>query len=78
MIIALLLWLVALFLEGPLLVGVREAARELGLGRDQTYQLCKDGRIRTVSFNRKVLIPRVELEAFIQRELERGREEKAP
>ena len=58
--------------SAPLLVGVREAARELGIGRDSAYALVREGRLRHVSLGRRVLIPRTELEAFVQRELEDG------
>jgi len=54
----------------PLLVGVREAARELGIGRDAAYALVREGRLRHVSLGRRVLIPRSELEAFVARETE--------
>jgi excisionase family DNA binding protein len=52
----------------PLLIGVREAARLLNLGRDSTYQLVREGRLRSVSIGRRVLIPRTELSAFVERE----------
>jgi len=51
-----------------LLVSVREAARELGLGRDSTYSLVRVGRLRSVRVGRRVLVPRAELEAFVVRE----------
>jgi len=52
----------------PLLLSVREAARLLGLGRDSTYQLIREGRLRAVRIGRRLLIPRTELEDFVQRE----------
>lgn len=55
----------------PLLLGVREAARRLGLGRDAAYSLVREGRLRSVRVGRRVLIPRVELEAFLAREMAR-------
>ncbi len=52
-----------------LLLGVREAARELGIGRDTCYTLVREGRLRSVSLGRRrILIPRTELEAFVDRE----------
>jgi excisionase family DNA binding protein len=54
----------------PLLVSVREAARLLGLGRDNTYALVRDGRLRSVGVGRKRLVPRIELERWIASELE--------
>lgn len=58
----------------PLLVSVREAARELGVGRDTCYQLAREGRLRTVRVGRRVLVPRSELQSFVEREVERGAE----
>lgn len=57
--------------DGPLLVSVREAAAELGLGRDSVYRCVAEGRLRSVRVNRKVLIPRTELVAFVERESSR-------
>jgi excisionase family DNA binding protein len=54
--------------DSPLLVGVREAARELGIGRDAAYELVRAGRLRHVSLGRRVLIPRSELSNFVARE----------
>ncbi|MDP9329992.1 MAG: helix-turn-helix domain-containing protein [Actinomycetota bacterium] len=56
----------------PLLLGVRDAAHELGIGRDSAYALVREGRLRHVSVNRRILIPRTELAAFVAREV--GRE----
>jgi excisionase family DNA binding protein len=53
----------------PLLLGVKAAARELGIGRDQAYALVKQGRLRSVSLGRRALIPRSELSEFIRREV---------
>jgi excisionase family DNA binding protein len=52
----------------PLLISVREAAQRLGLGRDRTYQLIREGRLRSVALGRKRLVPVVELAAFVARE----------
>jgi excisionase family DNA binding protein len=52
----------------PLLVTVREAAALLGLGRDRAYELVRSGRIRCIQVGRKRLVPRSELEAFVERE----------
>lgn len=56
----------------PLLVSVREAARRLGAGRDTTYRLIHEGRLRTIRLNRRLLVPVVELERFVERESENG------
>jgi excisionase family DNA binding protein len=51
-----------------LLVSVRDAASELGIGRDACYGLVREGRLRSISIGRKRLIPRSELAAFVARE----------
>ena len=51
-----------------LLLSVRDAAHELGIGRDTAYQLVREGRLRSIAVGRKRLIPRAELAAFIDRE----------
>jgi excisionase family DNA binding protein len=55
----------------PLLISVREAAQRLGLGRDTAYQLVREGRLRSLSVNRRILIPVAELPLFIEREARR-------
>jgi excisionase family DNA binding protein len=52
----------------PLLVGVRDAAHRLGLGRDATYQLVREGRLRAIHVGRRVLVPVTELADFVARE----------
>lgn len=54
-----------------LLVSVRDAARELGIGRDSAYALVREGRLRSISVGRRILVPRAELERFIEREADR-------
>jgi excisionase family DNA binding protein len=56
---------------GPLLLTVREAVPITGIGRDTLCRLVAEGRIRTVAVGRKRLIPRRELDAWIERELHR-------
>jgi excisionase family DNA binding protein len=53
--------------EGPLFVGVREAARILGTGRDSTYDLVKSGRLPSVRIGRRYLIPRDALIEWVRR-----------
>jgi len=51
-----------------LTVNVHEAARLIGCGRDAAYALVREGRLRSIRIGRRVLIPRTEIEAFIERE----------
>lgn len=53
----------------PLLVGVRAAAEILGVGRDATYRLVREGRLRSVFVAGRRLVPRRELEDFVRREV---------
>jgi len=46
----------------PRLVGIREAAGELGVSRDTVRRLIKAGKLRLVRISRRVLIPRQELD----------------
>lgn len=55
-----------------LLLSVREAARALGLGRDATYRLVREGRLRSIRVGRRLFVPRSELGAFIEREIHEG------
>lgn len=55
-------------MNGPLLLSVRDAARQLGIGRDTCYELVRCGRLRSVAIGRRRLIPFRELEAFAERE----------
>jgi len=54
--------------EQSLTVGVREASRVIGIGRDACYDLVREGRLRSISIGRSIRIPRSELEAFVRRE----------
>lgn len=55
--------------DGPLLLPVRLAHKEAGIGRDHMYRLINSGEIRAVSVGRKRLVPRKELDRWIEREL---------
>jgi excisionase family DNA binding protein len=53
----------------PLLLSVRDAARRLGVGRDFTYRLVREGRLAHLSVGRRMLIPVAALERWIEEEL---------
>jgi excisionase family DNA binding protein len=59
-------------MTGPLLLPVPVAAQRLGIGRDAAYRFVREGRLRTLSVGRRVLVPLTELEDFIRRELNAG------
>ena len=54
----------------PLLVGVKDAARMAGVGRDWFYSAVREGRVRSLRVGRRRLIPVTELKAWIARELD--------
>jgi excisionase family DNA binding protein len=58
----------------PLLLPAKDAFRLIGVGRDAGYRLVAEGRIRALRMGRRVLIPRTECEAFVEREAARSRE----
>ncbi len=51
-----------------LTLDVVEAAQLLGLGRNTTYTLVRSGRLRSVRIGRRLVIPRSEVDAFLERE----------
>lgn len=53
-----------------LLLSPDEFREALGgaIGRNSIYELIRAGRVRAVKLGRKLLIPRREVEAFIERE----------
>lgn len=51
-----------------LTLDVAEAAELLGLGRNTTYTLVRSGRLRSVRVGRRLVIPRSEVDAFLERE----------
>lgn len=57
--------------ETPLLT-ILEAAQQLRVSRWQIYELLNQGRLPSVYINRRRLIPRAELNAFVQRLREQG------
>ena len=48
-----------------LLLGVREAALLLGIGRDSAYALVREGRLPSVRIGRRILVPRAALEQWV-------------
>ncbi len=51
---------------------VRDAARMLGIGRESCYTLIRSGALRVLKIGDvggKIRVPRMELEAFIERQL---------
>lgn len=44
------------------------AALDGAIGRNSAYELIRAGRIRSIKLGRKILIPQVEVNAFIERE----------
>ena len=61
----------------PVLLSVEEAARCLGVGRTQVFVLLRQGALKSVRIGRRRLIPRSELDAYVQRELDRVRDEES-
>ncbi len=56
--------------ELPLLYTIPEAAKMLGIGRTNVYQLMNDGRLRFVKIGKRRLVPRSVLEVFVEDLLE--------
>ena len=43
--------------DAPLLIGVRDAAKRLGVGRETAYSLARTGALPSVRIGRRILIP---------------------
>jgi excisionase family DNA binding protein len=46
---------------------IPEAARALGIGRNQAYEAAKRGEIPTIRIGKRVLVPTVALKAMLNR-----------
>ena len=53
-----------------LTVSILDAARALGMGRDAAYSEARAGRLRVIRVGRKIRVPRIELEAYITRQIQ--------
>ena len=49
----------------PLVLRVRQVAALLQVSRPIVYEMCKDGRLQSISVGRSIRIPRSAVEAFI-------------
>ncbi len=47
---------------------IEEAAKELGVGRNQAYEAAHKGEIPTVRIGRRILVPRVAFERLLSGE----------
>jgi len=54
-------------------MGVREAARSLGIGRDSAYALVREGRLPAIRIGRRILVPKAALERWVDEESSKGR-----
>ena len=53
-----------------LTVSIWDAARALGMGREAAYSEARAGRLRVIRVGRKIRVPRIELEAYITRQIQ--------
>jgi excisionase family DNA binding protein len=51
---------------------IKEVAKILGIGSTHAHNLVKTGRLKHVLVGKRKLIPRKEIEAFLEREISRG------
>ena len=49
---------------------VPKAAQLLGIGKNSAYELVRAGRLRSVKVGRRLVVPRREVEDFLEREME--------
>ena len=55
----------------PLMIPAKQVGPELSIGRDRVYELIRTGRLRSITIGSRLYVPRSELAAFVQRELDR-------
>lgn len=55
----------------PDIVTVNEATKILSLGRTTVYRLISSGEIRCVKIGRKIIIPRVYLQEFLENRMKK-------
>lgn len=53
--------------DTPLLIGIPEAAKRLGIGRSKLYELIKAREINLVRIGSRALIPMATLNAFVDK-----------
>ena len=56
-------------MENAILLSPEQCAEMLGIGRTFVYELIATGRLESLKLNRRRLVPRAALDAFIAREL---------
>ena len=54
-------------IDRRLCVTVPEAAEMMGISRNFAYQLVKEGKLPSLRFGKRILIPRVALEKMLER-----------
>ncbi len=54
-------------IDRRLCVTVPEAAAMLGISRNFAYQLVREGKLPSIRFGKRILIPRVALEKMLER-----------
>lgn len=52
----------------PATMTIEDAAKELGISRHTAYQCARDGQIPTIRLGRRLVVPRVRLEAMLRGE----------
>jgi len=55
--------------EGKLTVTVTEAGRMLGISRGLAYQMAHEGRLPTIRFGKRLVVPRWAIEHLLQQSL---------
>src|SRR5437773_447284 len=56
----------ARLVDSPDVLTIVEASKLLRLGRNLTYSLVREGRLRTVRVGRRLLVPRAAVEALLE------------
>lgn len=60
------------FADLPDMLDIRQCAKLLGCGRTKAYQLTASGAVRTLRIGRKMLIPKADVLALIEKNLKKS------
>ena len=59
---------IEMFRNEPDVLTVPEAAKLLGIGKNQAYELVKNGRLGAIKLGKKIIVPKLSLVDFCRNE----------
>ena len=56
----------------PVLLSVPDTSEVLSIGTTKTWELIRSGELKSIRIDRRVLVPRSEIGAYVRRKLTKG------